>query len=78
MNIEDKRKTTKIKKFKDLDYDDVFTPYDCDEYFYMKIPDTFVFDGSERNAINLYNCELVFISIETLVKVVKAKLVIED
>lgn len=78
MEIEDLRNSTKILKFENLDYGDIFTQYDTDEIYYMKIYDTFVFDGSYVNAINLYNCELVIISIETLVKVVKAKLVIED
>lgn len=78
MKIEDKRKTTKKLKFKDLNIGDVFTPNDIDEIYYRKIDDLFIFDGSYVNAMDLYNCELITIPIETPVKFVKAKLVIED
>lgn len=78
MKIEDKRKSIKVLKFEDLNYDDVFTPYEKDEMYFMKIHDTPRFDGSIINAINLFTSELVMVSIDAPVKVLKAKLVIED
>lgn len=78
MNIEDKRKLRKVLKFEDLDYDDVFTPYDKDEMYFMKIHDTRRFDGGVVNAINLFTSDLATVSSDAPVKVLKAKLVIED
>ncbi len=78
MQIEDLRRSINDFKFEDLLIGDVFTSRHEDGVYYMKILSLTNFDGDHKNAINLNTYNLVFISDEMLVKVVNAKLVIED